>query len=240
MIFVYIRLSAFLMAMSVIFPSGTPKTFKLAFTLVLSVIVGSLVDVNVVVNNMADLMRYTIIETINGLLLGYMVMLCFNVLKFAGSLMDFQIGLSMANIYDSNTQTNASLIDRLMYWLGVMVFLGINGHHSLIVSIVESFNYISVGDMVIINNLGYVLDTFAKLMSTGFKIAIPFILTLLLTELLMGLISRSVPSFNVMMIGMPVKMLVGTVLLAVLLPTTLNVILKIMNNIPDILRGTFL
>lgn len=240
MLFVYIRLSAFLMAVSVIFPSGTPKTFKLAFTLVLSIIVGSLVDINIVANNMADLIRYTVIETINGLLLGYMVMLCFNVLKFAGSLMDFQMGLSMANMYDSATQTNASLIDRLMYWLGVMVFFGINGHHTLIVSMVESFNYIGVGDIVVINNLGYVLETFTKLMNTGFKIAIPFTLTLLLTELLMGLISRSVPSFNVMMIGMPIKMLVGTILLTVLLPMILNVILRIMNNIPDILRGTFL
>ena len=189
---------------------------------------------------MGKLIKYTVIETVNGLLLGYMVMLCFNVLKFAGSLMDFQIGLSMASIYDSTTQTNSTLIDRLLYWIGVMVFLGIDGHHTLIVSIVDSFNYIGIGDLVVINNLGYVIETFTKLMNTGFKIAIPFILTLLLTELLMGLISRSVPSFNVMLIGMPVKMLIGTVLLSVLLPVILNGVLKIMNNIPDILKGTFL
>ena len=240
MLYVYIRLSAFLMAISVIFPSGTPKTFKLGFTLLLSVIVGFMVDVNVVTNSMGELIKYTVIETVNGLLLGYMVMLCFIVLKFAGSLMDFQIGLSMASIYDSTTQTNSTLIDRLLYWIGVMVFLGIDGHHTLIVSIVDSFNYIGIGDLVVINNLGYVIETFTKLMNTGFKIAIPFILTLLLTELLMGLISRSVPSFNVMLIGMPVKMLIGTVLLSVLLPVILNGVLKIMNNIPDILKGTFL
>lgn len=240
MLYVFLRLSAFFIAVNVIFPSGTPKTFKLSFTLVLSVMVSTLVDVDVVANNMVELIRYSIIETLTGLILGYMVMLCFNILKFVGSLMDFQVGLSMASMYDINTQTNSTLIDRLMYWLGVVVFFTINGHHTLIIGMVESFHYIAIGDTVVLSNIGYVIETFTKLFSIGFKIALPFILTLLLTELLMGLVSRSVPSFNVMMVGMPIKMLVGIILLIVIMPSILNEIVKIMNSMSEILRGTFL
>lgn len=239
MIFVFIRITAFFVATNILFPSGTPKTFKVAFSLFLSTIISLLLDINIDVNSLENLANYSIIETSTGLILGYITSICFNSLKIAGRLVDQQIGLSMANTYDPHTQSQSTLIENLLYWIGVVVFFSINGHHMLLTGIQESFNIIPIGKLVIDDSLTYILKIFVDYFIIGFKIAIPIVVALIITELIMGMISRSVPQFNVMIVGMPVKMLVGVAVIITVLPFVLKELHNLFNQLPHILDGSF-
>ncbi|MGL5693797.1 MAG: flagellar biosynthesis protein FlhB, partial [Peptostreptococcaceae bacterium] len=70
-------------------------------------------------------------------------------------------------------------------------------------------------------------------------IALPVIIALIIAELVMGVISRSVQQFNVMLIGMPVKMLMGIMLIITVLPVIINQIQSLFSNLVDVLDGTF-
>lgn len=238
MLFIFIRVITFFSSLNILFPSGTPNTFKVCFSILMSIIISSGVNIDVNVLNTFDLIRLVAMETVNGLLLGYITNLCFNSLKIAGSLIDQQIGLSMSSIYDPNSKEQATLIENLMYWMGIIIFFSMNGHHKLIIGIQQSFHLIKIGENLIQNNFYYIIHVFVQCFTIGFKIAVPVILSLIFTDLIMGLISRSVPQLNVMIIGMPLKMLVGVVFFMIALPFIITEIHNLLNKIPDILDGT--
>lgn len=238
MIYVLFRITSFFLSTSIIFPNGTPQLFKICFSLILSVMISLNIDISVPIENFYDLIKYGTFETINGLILGYIVNVCFYSLKMAGSLIDIQLGLSMASTYDPNTQTQATLVENLIYFVGVTVFFSINAHHILINSMQNSFNIIPVGYSILDYNFSYILNVFLQYFIIGIKIAIPMIVVLIMTDLITGIISRSISGLNVMIVGMPLKMLVGILFFMSSLPFILNVIKDIIKQLKDVLDGT--
>ncbi len=63
---------------------------------------------------------------------------------------------------------------------------------------------------------------FIEFFTLGLKIAIPIILIIIITDLCMGLVSRTVPQLNVMILGMPIKILVGLSCFALVLPAIIK------------------
>lgn len=238
MIYVLFRITSFFLATSIIFPNGTPQLFKVCFSLMLSVMMTLNIEVSVPIENFYDLIRYGTFETINGLILGYIVNVCFYSLKMAGKLIDNQLGLSMASTYDPNTQTQATVVENLMYFIGVVVFFSINAHHILISSMQNSFKIIPVGYSILDYNFSYILKVFLQYFIMGIKIAIPIIVVLIMTDLITGIISRSISGLNVMIVGMPLKMLVGILFFMSSLPFILNIIKDIIKQLKDVLEGT--
>ncbi len=238
MIYVFFRITAFFLATSVIFPNGTPKLFKICFSLLLSAMIAINLEVNVAVQNFFELIRYGTLETINGLTLGYMVTICFYSLKMAGKLIDGQMGLSMSSTYDPNTQSQATIIENLIYFVGVVVFFSINAHHIIINSMQNNFKIIPIGYSIINFNFSYVLKIFTYYFIMGIKIAIPIIVVLIITDLITGIIARSISGLNIMVIGMPLKMLIGLLFFMSLLPFIVNMIKDIIYQLSDVLQGT--
>lgn len=238
MIFVFIRILTFLGCINVIFPSGTPKVFKVMFSIFISFIISPFIQADIAVHSLSQLIVYALMETLTGLVFGFITNMCFNSLKIAGSLIDQQLGLSMANIYDPNTNTQNTLIETILYWLGVMIFFSMNGHHQLIAGIQNSFNLVEVGQLILSGNFDYVINVFVQCFIIGIKIAIPMILSLLIAELLIGFISKSVPQLNVMVVSMPLKLLMGIIFIMIALPFLINKMHHLFNQIPSILDGT--
>ena len=238
MIFLFIRILTFLGCINVIFPSGTPKVFKVMFSIFISFIISPFIQADIAVHSLSQLIIYALMETLTGLVFGFITNMCFNSLKIAGSLIDQQLGLSMANIYDPNTNTQNTLIETILYWLGVMIFFSMNGHHQLIAGIQNSFNLVKVGQLILSGNFDYVINVFVQCFIIGIKIAVPMILSLLIAELLIGFISKSVPQLNVMVVSMPLKLLMGIIFIMIALPFLINKMHHLFNQIPSILDGT--
>lgn len=238
MIFVFIRILTFFSCINVIFPNGTPKVFKVMFSIFISFIISPFIQADIAVHSLSQLIIYALMETLTGLVFGFITNMCFNSLKIAGSLIDQQLGLSMANIYDPNTNTQNTLIETILYWLGVMIFFSMNGHHQLIAGIQNSFNLVKVGQLILSGNFDYVINVFVQCFIIGIKIAVPMILSLLIAELLIGFISKSVPQLNVMVVSMPLKLLMGIIFIMIALPFLINKMHHLFNQIPSILDGT--
>ncbi|MBO3445080.1 fused FliR family export protein/FlhB family type III secretion system protein [Clostridium sp. CCUG 7971] len=238
MILIFIRLITFFSSINVIFPSGTPNIFKVGFSLFVSVVISFTINIDVNIASTVDLINYSAMETVTGLVLGFITSICFSSLKVGGSLIDQQLGLSMVNIYDPNSKDQSTLVENILYWMGIIIFFSMNGHHMLIEGIQKSFKLVPLGQSILSNNFTYVINVFIEYFIIGFKIAVPIILSLIIADLIMGLISRSVPQLNVMVIGMPLKILVGIMFFIIALPFILSQVHNLFNKIPDVLDGT--
>lgn len=242
LILIVIRLAAFFTVIPVFFPKGTPNTVKVAFTIVLAyLLIPGIQYTNLSGINSLNLFAVNCInEVVTGLTLGYITNLCFDSLRFAGSLMDLQMGFSMMSMLDPNTNSNTTLIERLLYWFGLILFLLIDGHHMLIRALIESFNTVNLGKFILFqDSIKVIIKAFITFFSIGLKIAIPIVLILIVTDLTMGLVARAVPQLNVMILGLPVKIIVGMMTLSFSLIIITKLTESAFYQIPDVIKSFY-
>ena len=241
-IFIMFRLSAFFMMVPVFFPSGTPNIVKISFTAIIAFLLLPVVDNSIVhsINNSFGIFVFTANEVITGIILGYLTKLCFEFIRMAGQLMDFHIGFSMSNFFDPSIGENVTLIGRITYLFGVLIFLLIDGHHMLIRALAHSFDVIQLGKFMLSNkSIMLVLEAFISFFKIGVMISIPITIIILMTNLILGLVSRSVPQINVMILGLPIKILVGLLSFSIAIPILIKMMLSGFDNIPHIINTFF-
>ena len=236
---IFLRVTAFFAITNVFFPNGTPKTLKAMFSLIFSFALLSGVDyesLNEITSNYY-LIIYMIFEITNGLILGLVSNIAFEVVLMAGSLLDVHIGLSMVNTLDPNSKANTTITGNLLHYVALIIFFIVDGHHMLIKSLMESFITLPMGNGLFhAETMSTLIEIIANYFAIGLKIAIPIVLIMILTDVAMGLVSRAVPQINVMILGMPVKMLVGILAISVSLPIIIKLFISSVSYLPDIFR----
>lgn len=236
---IFLRVTAFFAITNVFFPNGTPKTLKAMFSLIFSFALLSGVDygsVNEITSNYY-LIIYIFYEIVNGLILGLILNIAFEVVLMAGSLLDVHIGLSMVNTVDPNSKANTTITGNLLHYVALIIFFIVDGHHMLIKSLMESFIILPMGNGLLhAETMSTLIEIIANYFVIGLKIAIPIVLIMIMTDVAMGLVSRAVPQINVMILGMPVKMLVGILAICVALPIIIKLFISSISYLPDIFR----
>lgn len=147
LILVTLRIFCFFTMIPIFFPNGTPNIVKVGLTLVIAYILLPGIDYSTVntISSTIPFVYNCINEAAAGLTLGFLVSLCFTAFRIAGSYMDLQVGFSMMSMFDPNSSSNTTLLERLMYWFCMVVFLAVDGHHMLIRSLIDSFATIKLG-----------------------------------------------------------------------------------------------
>ncbi|WP_139904198.1 fused FliR family export protein/FlhB family type III secretion system protein [Clostridium thermarum] len=239
---IFLRMLTFCAAVPIFFPKGTPNIMKVFIAGVLSFVIVPSININNLnsVDSNLEIIFIAINEVLTGLMLGFITNIIFTVMKLAGQLMDTQIGLGMINMFDPNSNTNSTLIETLLYWVSFIVFLFIDGHHLLIKLIIQSFNSINIGNSLLtVGSAGVAINVIIEYFTIGLKIAIPIVLIILITDIVLGLISRAVPQLNLMIMGLPVKILVGFTALTLALPFIYKSMVIAFENLPDIFNNIF-
>jgi flagellar biosynthetic protein FliR len=149
-------------------------------------------------------------EAVIGMVLGLTAAFTFGALQLAGQVMGFQIGFSIINIIDPQTQVKTSVIAILNNFLGLSFFLLINGHHWFFLAISDSFQFLPFGGVHLQGALTEELvQLSAQMFVTGLQIAAPVIAVTICSDIVIGIIGRAAPQINILIVGMPVKTLVG-------------------------------
>ena len=241
-ILIFLRIGTFLITVPTFFPNGTPSIMKVFLGLIFSFILVPGIKYGYLSNIDSNwtLFMYCLNEVVTGLVLGFITNLCFNVIRMAGSYMDMQLGFAMLSMFDPNTKSNSTLFERLIYWLSLMIFFIIDGHHMLINLMIESFNTVNLGKSLVTDGaITYIFEVFSKYFIIGFKIAIPIIFIMIIVDLSLGLVSRPVPQLNVMILGMPIKILVGLATFSLALPLIVKAIVLAIDELPNIFRELY-
>lgn len=239
---IFLRLGTYIALVPVFFPNGTPNILKVGLSFIIGYIIIPGVDYSTLGSVLSNytIISYSINEVMTGILLALTTTLCFNVIKMAGALLDMQIGLSMLSMFDPNSKSTSTLIDRMMYWIAIMVFLITDTHHVLLKTLMESFNIVPLGQSIIFDGtIMTFVEAFTQYFILGLKIAVPIILIILITELTMGLVARTVPQINVMILGLPIKLAVGLLTIVLALPLIVNSMEYIFNQLPNVFKNIY-
>ncbi|WP_368487889.1 fused FliR family export protein/FlhB family type III secretion system protein [Clostridium sp. BJN0013] len=242
LILVTLRIFCFFTMVPIFFPSGTPSIVKVGLTLVMAYILLPGIDYSTVntISSTIPFIYNCINEVVAGLTLGFLVSLCFTAFRIAGSYMDLQVGLSMMSMFDPNSSSNTTLLERLMYWFCMVVFLAVDGHHMLIRSLIDSFSTIKLGSFFLAQgSINIIIKAFIMYFSIALKIAIPILLIILIADLTMSLIARTVPQLNIMILGLPIKILIGLGSFCFALPIFLKIMRNSFQAIPDSIKGFY-
>lgn len=234
---IFLRITSYFFATQIFFPSGVPSVFKNAFSMIISYGIVSGVDhaslLNI--NNNYMIIFYAVSEIMTGLILGYITNLIFQIVKFAGGWMDIHAGFSMANILDPATKMSSTILGNLSYFIGLVFFFIIGGQKLVIQLIVESIQIVPLGKTIVYQETALgVIDTIIKYFALGVKIAVPVVIIIVITDVCLGLISRTVPTIPIMIFGMPIKNVLGFVTYMIVLPIMLNIIGTAIFNLQSI------
>ncbi len=199
LILVFIRLTSFFLVAKSLFPKGTPPILKGAIGMILSFSIISGINYQVVleINNNYMLVYSVISEIMSGVILGFIANMIFDFIRMAGGYMDIQIGLSMMNMLDPSSETTSTPFSNLSYFISMVIFFIIDGHHLLIKCLIQSFKVVNIGQNIVFQDtFSVVLDAFREYFVIGVKSAIPLVLIIIITDLCMALVSRTVPAIK--------------------------------------------
>lgn len=154
-----------------------------------------------------------------GLVMGFVTILYFNIVYAAGHIIDMQIGFSMAQTFDATIGGQAPVSASLLNIIMMTSFVFSDGITKLIHTVAVTFDQIPVGSALIAPELAETAtDLFAKCFILSVQIAMPVLASALLTEVALGVIVRTAPQMNVFVVGIPIKVIVGLIILAFMIP----------------------
>ena len=163
-------------------------------------------------------------EAAIGLALGLSLKALIAAFELAGHLAGFQLGLSYSAIVDPQSGVRNNMVAVLYVNLALVTFLLVNGHHAFLRALVASYQQLPVGAGGVNASLGdSVAELLGMVFSLGTRLAAPLVLVLVVVEVAMALAARTAPTFNLMVIGGPLRLVIGLVLLALTIPVVTRV-----------------
>ena len=158
-------------------------------------------------------------ELFIGWLIGLIAYLTLSAINMAGKIMDMQVGFAVVQMMDPTTQQQTGLIGTFLYNLTIIYFVVTNGHHVILSALVESFRVIPLDSMVWNTSLPELMTDFtAGIFLNGMKIAMPVTFAILLTNVGMGILARTMPQMNIFVVGIPMHLMIGMGTVAMILP----------------------
>lgn len=168
---------------------------------------------------LGPLLLAALAEVVLGGTLAFGVFAAFGAFSVAGKVLDIQSGFGMGNVYDPVTRGGAALFATMLNMLAVVVFFGMDAHHALLRGLAFSLQQAPPGAGFHALAGEAVVRQFGLMFSLGVALIVPVMLGLLLVETGLAIVSRVLPQMNVFVIGVPVKIVAGLMLLAITLGT---------------------
>lgn len=218
---VFVRVSGMFIMSPVFGSRNVPKSVKAGLALIIAYCLFPLVfnSAAVIPEHFLPYVLMVIGELLVGLILGFVSSLIFSAIQMTGQLLDMQIGFGIVSILDPLSGQQTPLIGNFKYILSFIVFLSINGHHVLLSALFSSFKLIPVTGVVMPIALAeFMVNMVTWMIVIALKISLPVIVALLLTDMALGILARTMPQMNIFVVGVPGKIIIGIFVLSIALP----------------------
>lgn len=224
-----------------------PVTLKIGLSMLISYIISGIYSPLLQHNNYTDsmLLEYVLLcikELLVGIIMGYILLVFFNSISIAGRIIDVQIGFGMAQIFNPAEFTHESVLGNLINYCFYLYFITFGGLHVLLRLLYLTFEKIPVGRVIINAEIIYgIIEAFSKAFVMGVCISLPIIAIELFIEAAMGVLIRAVPQLNIFIVGIPIKIFIGLLLLGLLIypfsKFSEEIISHIYNSMDNIFTG---
>lgn len=216
---VFVRVSGMLFVFPVFSAPQIPVLLRLGLSTLLSFMIYRTIPAVSGITGIYDLAAGVLSQLVLGMVVGFVASLVFIGIQFAGELIDLQIGFAVANVINPTTQQQVTIIGEFQLALATLLFLVTDSHYFLLQGIAGSFHlaplpFITLDPTVAGNIVGFLGQAFLIV----FRIAAPVAVALFLTNVGLAFMARVAPQMNVFVVGFPIQIGVGLVMLAISVP----------------------
>ena len=218
---VFVRIAAILMMLPVFSSKGIPTILKIGLVLSVSIILVTTLKIEpvAVIPHIFPFAIEVIGEIMIGIIIGLSVKVIFAGIQLAGQLIGYQMGMALANVIDPNTSQQVPIMAQFIQLLALLMLVVTNAHHWFIRALAESYRLVPPFGFQFTNSvMAQIVEFGANMFIIAIKIGAPIITALFLTSVAFGLIARTVPQMNVLIVAMPLKIGVGLLFMGFSLP----------------------
>ncbi len=158
-------------------------------------------------------------EIMLGFLSSIFLQVVFAMLNFGGETISFSMGLTVASAFDPVSGAQKAIIGQIIAMLALLMLLALDFHHLILEFVAFSLQHVPLGGFVFSEDIvTYLIKAFTHLFLMGFTMAFPILALILLSDIIFGMIMKTHPQFNLLVIGFPVKISIAFAVLTVILP----------------------
>ena len=224
---VFARLMGFIRFAPVLNRKEINTTTKLALALILTVMITPLVNPGMPPKDISPMLLW-VLNFAAGAIIGYIAQLIILAIEAGGDMINTQMGLSSAMVMDPSSNSQTSILSRIITLMGLCIFMQLGGMYWLFNALLRSFTIFPVYSAHIpleqIINLDYLIKMSSNVLYMGLQIASPVLLATLGQDIILGVISKTAPQVNVFQLSFLFKPVFGAAIMIWILPMLIGVI----------------
>ena len=224
-VLILVRLTGFFMIMPIFSGANIPGYIRMAFAtgFAFMVYTGGMYG-NAIVTYDESVIAFTLLvltEFAVGFTLAYVIYVVLSTLYFMGQFMDHGIGFNMVSVLDPTSQVQVPVTGNILYMLAVALLIVGGGLHFILVALFQSFSMAPIGTInffVIDAVPQYIISLIISTFYIGLRLAMPIVGTIMVINIALGMLLKSMPQMNMFVVGIPVKLALGLGIFFILLP----------------------
>ena len=230
-ILLFVRFSSLFMAVPIFSHANIPMSLKAAMAFFFTVVFfDSLPALQIPLDSLT--MTVAILgEMLFGLAVGIILQLAYHVITFAGGQISFMMGFSLASAIDPQSGVSMPIVNQFLALVALMILLAADLHHWIILFASESIASVPLGGFMVTPELfRYIMHGMMNMFVVGFMIAFPITALSMLADVIFGMLMKTMPQFNLLVIGMPIKIGVAFLVLMATLSATMMIVTSQMQS----------
>lgn len=234
LLLIFVRVSAFFVSVPFFSYRTIPPQLKIALALILSWMMCYTFNAEAIPID-GNYILLILKEAIIGLMIGLVAYIILSAVQIAGGFIDFEMGFAMANIIDPQTGAQTPLMGQFFNFLILFVLLSTNGHHLILDGIFYSYQFLPIdqffpnfGDE---NTIEFILKIFGSVFAIAFQMSAPIVASLFLVTIALGITAKTVPQLNIFVIGFPIKIAIGFLVLII----SMGVMIEVMEKVIELM-----
>ena len=224
-ILLFVRFSSLFMAVPIFSHANIPMSLKAAMAFFFTVVFfDSLPQLQIPLDTLT-LTVAILGEMLFGLTVGIVLQLAYHVITFAGGQVSFMMGFSLASAIDPQSGISMPIVSQFLALIALMILLALDLHHWIILLASESIATVPLGGFMVTPELfRYIMHGMMNMFVVGFMIAFPITALTMLADVIFGMLMKTMPQFNLLVIGMPIKIGVAFLVLMATLSATMMIV----------------
>jgi flagellar biosynthesis protein FliR len=219
-VLVFARMGAMVMLLPGFGESNIPVRVKLGIALLLTLIILPLhrADYHIDITSVTSLMVLMVHEIVIGIVLGATARVTLSALAVAGSVIAQQLGLGFVTAIDPTQGQQGQLIGNFLTILGMTLLFATDTHHLVLAALNESYKIFSPGAPMPTGDVAALATrAFAEAFKIGLQLSAPFLVFGLVFNIGLGVLARLMPQMQVYFVGVPLSILAGFLIFAVVI-----------------------
>ena len=216
----FVRIGAMMMAAPIFSVRQVPQRLRLLLAVLTTALVAPLLPPVPVVELFSPEGLLIMLQQLGiGVLMGFILQLAFNALIFGGQVMAYSMGLGFATMMDPANGVQVPVVSQYWLILAMLAFLLSNGHLMLLAGVSQSFEVLPVAvDGLTRAGIWALIVWSSQLFAAGLMMSLPVVISLLLVNIGLGVVSRAAPQLNIFAVGFPITLTIGFVMIWITLP----------------------